>query len=467
MTVIRSRFEIVIILRKELSDVRSFVDQVYAIDSYPIDIIQEKTEYLLQEMNEVVFVLVKNNNVDMWDVDMGEYAKKECRYVAATKVIIREKWNKIPHHHVIHGTDNEVETRHILSLFGEEPIEYYLTNQGTPFPFHIAPFEYEEIELDITLLNGRLLEDMWGKSIEETPHYLYAIDNKEPYIKYHEKHYGIGLIEDHFPERFDDMIKYFNNGGKFPPILVIGDRIIDGGHRCAIYLSKGITKVKALSKKINGRKRIVKHKILLVGGTGGIGQQLLDAFDKEKYEVVAIGSKDIDITNQYSDWNKLSGVGVVVNLAGVIAPVSLSEHSGMSQRMVEVNCLGAVNLLMGLLPIMKPHRYGRIIMMSSVFSEITVPGYGVYSATKAFVDKLVKSAAIENAKHGITINSIQLGYTGLGMGALEDEKLYEKTKNKCELKRFCSPTDIAKTIDYIIETEYLTGQNIRLDGGIR
>jgi NAD(P)-dependent dehydrogenase (short-subunit alcohol dehydrogenase family) len=78
----------------------------------------------------------------------------------------------------------------------------------------------------------------------------------------------------------------------------------------------------------------------------------------------------------------------------------------------------------------------------------------------------VKIAAIENAQYGITVNSIQLGYTGIGMGKLTDEA-YEKAKNKSAMKRFCTMWELYKTIDYIIETEYLTGQNIRLDGGIR
>ena len=63
MSVIRSRFDIIVILRKDIRDIKSFVDQVYAIDSYPIDIIREKTEYLHKEKKEAVFVLVRNNNV--------------------------------------------------------------------------------------------------------------------------------------------------------------------------------------------------------------------------------------------------------------------------------------------------------------------------------------------------------------------------------------------------------------------
>jgi NAD(P)-dependent dehydrogenase (short-subunit alcohol dehydrogenase family) len=82
------------------------------------------------------------------------------------------------------------------------------------------------------------------------------------------------------------------------------------------------------------------------------------------------------------------------------------------------------------------------------------------------VDKLVKIAAIENAQYGITINSIQLGYTGIGMGALTTENK-EKAIRKIAMRKFCPIIELHHTIEYIIESEYLTGQNIRLDGGVK
>ena len=112
---------------------------------------------------------------------------------------------------------------------------------------------------------------------------------------------------------------------------------------------------------------------------------------------------------------------------------------------------------------MRSKNFGRIIFMSSVFSEINVKGYGAYSASKAFVDKLVKIAALENAQYGITVNSIQLGYTGIGMG----ENTPDLAKQRIALKRFVTMQELFNTIEYIIKTEYLTGQNIRLCGGVK
>jgi NAD(P)-dependent dehydrogenase (short-subunit alcohol dehydrogenase family) len=206
-------------------------------------------------------------------------------------------------------------------------------------------------------------------------------------------------------------------------------------------------------------------KVLLLGGAGGVGRSLTTVLNADKYKIVSVGSKELDITNCDTKYNKYNDISVVVVLSGVIDRHSLGSPSLLTSRLINVNCLGAVNVLAGFLPVLQ--KPGRIIFMSSVFSEIDVKGYGVYSASKAFVDRLVRSAALEYAHLDITVNSIQLGYAGVGMGDGVDDTTKEKILSKIGAGRFVSPLEIARTIEYIIETPYLTGQNIRLDGGMR
>ena len=198
-------------------------------------------------------------------------------------------------------------------------------------------------------------------------------------------------------------------------------------------------------------------KLLLTGSTGGIGRELLKFL--KGYEITAVSSKDftLPVVKRYD-------VDIVVHLAGMSLLNDLSEHSILNRKVIDVNCLGTINLLATYLPLMRHKGFGRVILMSSVCSEINLPLHGLYSATKAFNDKLVKIAALENAQYGVTVNSIQLGYTGVGMS---DRGSLEKQRNKPAMKRFCHMSELVNTIDYIVKTEYLTGQNIRLDGGIR
>lgn len=207
------------------------------------------------------------------------------------------------------------------------------------------------------------------------------------------------------------------------------------------------------------------RKILIIGGSGGIGKELI-TFKWEESELFWVDSKQFPLPAKPIPfaWNDID---VVINLAGLSILNELHKRNIRNQEVILVNCLGAVDILSAFLPSMRERGYGRIIMMSSVCSVINLPEHGVYSACKAFVDKLVKIAAIENAQYGITVNSIQLGYTGIGMGGNTTPDNIERARNKSSMKRFCTMQELYNTINYIIETEYLTGQNIRLDGGIK
>jgi len=204
-------------------------------------------------------------------------------------------------------------------------------------------------------------------------------------------------------------------------------------------------------------------KVLLIGGSGAIGTALVPYFDINGYEIQWCNSKQFPLPAIADGWGDMD---VVINLAALTVECERDKFNVLNKKLIDVNCLGAVNILANFLPGMREQCFGRIILFSSVYSAINVKGQGVYSASKAFVDKIVKIAALENAEYGITVNSIQLGYTGTGMGESTRENK-QKARNNTALKRFVTIEEIYRTVDYIINTEYLTGQNIRLDGGIR
>lgn len=202
------------------------------------------------------------------------------------------------------------------------------------------------------------------------------------------------------------------------------------------------------------------RKILLIGGSSAIGQGLLPFFDN----VYWTNSHQFNVCKPDSKgWDDID---IVINLAGLSQLGDLAKHNLITKKTIEVNCTGAVNILAEFLPHMRKRKYGRIILFSSVCSEINLIGHGVYSASKAFIDKLVKIAAIENAQYGITVNSIQLGYTGIGMSESSKENMIRQIM-KPALRRFVTMEEIYNALKFIIDTEYYTGQNLRLDGGIK
>jgi short-subunit dehydrogenase len=156
-------------------------------------------------------------------------------------------------------------------------------------------------------------------------------------------------------------------------------------------------------------------KILVVGGSGGLGSQVVKLMSSE-YELTSVSSKDLDIRNIEECENFFidKNFDVIINFAGFNYDTFIhkinSDNINKVQNILEVNINGTINLVSVALKNMRDNKYGRIILISSVLSEKNVVGTGVYSSCKSFIDKFVKNVSLENIKHGVTANTIQLGY---------------------------------------------------------
>ena len=212
-------------------------------------------------------------------------------------------------------------------------------------------------------------------------------------------------------------------------------------------------------------------KIVVFGGTGGLGQKLIPLLEK-KYEVTSIGSKDVDITSfeQVKKFFTTNEFDIVLNMSGIKYDVFLNEikESDLEEinRMIDVNIKGNINVISNCLTKMIEKKYGRIISISSVFAELNVPKNSIYCASKAFVDRFISNANRENIKYGVTCNTIQLGYFDGGMCYRIDEKYQERAKEKIGLKRWGMIDELYNTINYIVDNEYVCGINLKIDGGL-
>ena len=161
-------------------------------------------------------------------------------------------------------------------------------------------------------------------------------------------------------------------------------------------------------------------------------------------------------------------IDIIINLSGYNYDSFVHKINDWeeAQRMLDVNILGNVKLLNKSLPQMRERGYGRVILISSVLAEKVIAGTSLYSGSKAFIDNLVKTTSAENIGRGITCNSIQLGYFDGGMCHRLPEKFVEPIKQSIGLKRWGSIKELHQTVEYLINTEYITGQNINISGGI-
>ena len=213
-------------------------------------------------------------------------------------------------------------------------------------------------------------------------------------------------------------------------------------------------------------------KIALFGGTGGLGSQLAPLLS-EKYEIIPISSKDVDVkdTYQVNDFFKKNDIDIVINLSGYnydsfIHKLDTNKLGNTINHLLDVNIKGNINILAAAIPKMREKNYGRIILVSSVLVEKITIGTGLYTGSKAFIDSIVKTTSAENISKGVTCNSLQLGYFDGGMAHRLPENISESIKESIGLKRFGTIKELAQTIDFLIETEYITGQNINISGGL-
>lgn len=211
--------------------------------------------------------------------------------------------------------------------------------------------------------------------------------------------------------------------------------------------------------------------VALFGGTGGLGSQLV-SYLEESYNVTAVGSKQVDITNYDAVKTFFSNneIDIVINLSGYNYDSFLHKYTEDTyseiSRQIEVNIKGTINVASCALSQMRDREYGRLILLSSVLADHPVVSTSIYSGCKGFVDSFTKTVAIENIGKGITCNSIQLGYFDGGLTHRIPEAFKESIRNGIPAKRWGSIQELYSTVDYMIKTPYLTGQNINISGGI-
>ena len=211
--------------------------------------------------------------------------------------------------------------------------------------------------------------------------------------------------------------------------------------------------------------------IALFGGTGGLGSQLAPLLE-EAYNVTVVGSKHVDVTNYDSvkTFFNNNEIDIVINLSGYNYDSFLHKYTENSyseiQKQIDINIKGTINVTSCALPQMREKQYGRIVLLSSVLADHPVISTSIYSGCKGFVDSFTKTVALENIGKNVTCNSLQLGYFDGGLTYKIPESFRETVKNNIPAKRWGSIQELYNTVDYLIKTPYLTGQNINISGGI-
>ena len=222
--------------------------------------------------------------------------------------------------------------------------------------------------------------------------------------------------------------------------------------------------------------------IIISGASRGIGKYLFETFRKENIDAIGLYNSTkperfseyyykIDIRNyQKVEKTITSIISDVDNLVLInCASINYNAYAHKSEPgkdVIETNLIGTYNLIRSVLPRMREINQDRIINFASVLAVKGTPGVSAYASTKSAFVGLSKSISVENANKNITINNINLGYSVLGIIREVPEKFKEKLMNEIPIGRLCNPNEILSTVNYLINTGYITGESININGGL-
>jgi 3-oxoacyl-[acyl-carrier protein] reductase len=162
---------------------------------------------------------------------------------------------------------------------------------------------------------------------------------------------------------------------------------------------------------------------------------------------------------------QLGPIGVLVNNAGTRADglvLSLSDDDW--QRVLDTNLGGTHRLTKAVLREMIRARYGRVINIASVVGPRANAGQANYAASKAAVIAFTKTAAVEVARRGVTINAVAPGLIDTDMTEGITSELAERTP----AQRAGTPEEVAAAVAFLASdgASYITASTIYVDGGL-
>lgn len=191
-----------------------------------------------------------------------------------------------------------------------------------------------------------------------------------------------------------------------------------------------------------------------------------DAVMAVEADVTSIDSMHVMAAQAVSRWGRID---VLAANAGIYPHIDLADLDGAAwDRVMAINVRGALFAIQACLPTMVERRYGRIVLTSSITGSIVgQPGYGHYGASKAAMLGLMRSAALEVAASGITINAVlpgnirTPGFNDLGV----DHE--QAMLAAIPMGVFGEPEDVGWAVRFLASREagYITGQTLVIDGG--
>ncbi len=181
-------------------------------------------------------------------------------------------------------------------------------------------------------------------------------------------------------------------------------------------------------------------------------------------------SKLEEVNRMVEEVNKRFGrLDILINNAGLnIDKYLMIMNEEEWDKVIDVNLKGTFNCSKAVSRIMIGQRSGNIINISSVSAITGAAGQTNYSAAKGGMISFTKSLARELAPFGIRVNALAPGLIDTEMVKKMPKKMLDQVLEMTPLKRVGTPEEVARIVTFLVseEADYITGQVIRVDGGL-
>ena len=212
----------------------------------------------------------------------------------------------------------------------------------------------------------------------------------------------------------------------------------------------------------------------VTGGSRGIGKAVVDELEKIDIQVTAPTRAELDLSDLKSvETFTLANMEFVPDLvvlnAGENSPSVISEITMDAwQKTIDVNLSSNFLLIRNFGSKMMKRGSGRIVVVSSCYSFRARVGRAAYSASKAGLNALVQSAALEFAANDVLVNAVCPGFVLTDLTKKNNDATGIKLlETQIPLGKLADPIEVAKLVLFLgLESNtYITGQTVVIDGG--
>ncbi|MDX3457647.1 SDR family NAD(P)-dependent oxidoreductase [Streptomyces sp. ME02-8801-2C] len=215
---------------------------------------------------------------------------------------------------------------------------------------------------------------------------------------------------------------------------------------------------------------------LVTGGASGLGAAAAVRLRGDGIEVTTLDLAGADIAADVTDAAGLSRlaaeigpVDILVNSAGIVGPNAplLDTTPEQWRHVLDVNVLGTVNTMRAFVPGMRESGWGRVVNFASMAGKDGNPGLSVYSASKAAVIALTKSAGKELATSGVLVNVITPAVIATPMNGSTAPEVLDHITGLIPMKRIGRPEEVAELVAFLASdrVSFSTGAVYDISGG--